>query len=52
LAFWHGISQGEMKNAYKILDEELKREETNNLGDLGVDGGMILKWILEEYNVV
>jgi hypothetical protein len=36
---------GEKKNAYKDLAE--KPEERNNLEDLGIDGKIILKYILK-----
>jgi hypothetical protein len=35
---------GEMRNAYKILDVKLKGRD--HLEGLGVDGRIILEWIL------
>jgi hypothetical protein len=34
--------RGDMKNAYKIL----ARSGTDHLGNVGVDGRAILKWVL------
>jgi len=39
-------SMGVMRNAYKILIENLKGREHSE--DLGVDGKIILEWILGE----
>jgi hypothetical protein len=39
-----------MRSAYKILVRDLKRR--NHLRDLGIDGMIILKWILKELGVV
>jgi hypothetical protein len=38
---------GKMRNAYKILVG--KHEGKNHSEDLGVDGGIILEWILGKY---
>jgi hypothetical protein len=45
---WTGqvASMGHMRNAYKILSENLK--ERYRFEDLGVDGRIILKWMLEK----
>jgi hypothetical protein len=37
---------GEMRNSYKILLEILKVR--NHSDDLGVDGGIVLEWIVEK----
>jgi len=43
------VHLGEMKNAHKILVANLKGRDY--LGDLGIDGRLILKWILERNRV-
>jgi hypothetical protein len=42
----HVVHMGEMKNEYKILVENLNARD--HLEDIGVDGRIILKWILEK----
>jgi hypothetical protein len=42
----HVASVGEMRNAYKILVTNLKGRD--HMEDFGVDGKVILKWILRE----
>jgi hypothetical protein len=42
----HETHIGELRNAYKILVE--KAERIAQLGDLGVDENIILKWILKK----
>jgi hypothetical protein len=37
---------GEMRNAYRVLIGPLKGKST--LGDVGLDGRTILKWILKK----
>jgi len=39
---------GDMRNAYKILVG--KPEGKNHSGDLGVDGKIILEWILRKWD--
>jgi hypothetical protein len=41
---------GEMRNAYKILFENLKGRDY--LGDLGVHGRIISKWTLKKYRMM
>jgi hypothetical protein len=38
------ITQGEMRNDYKILVGK-PQEKRHCLGDIGVDGKIILKWV-------
>jgi hypothetical protein len=45
----HLAHMGEMRNAYKILLENLK--EINHLGDVDTDRKTILKWTLKKYDV-
>jgi hypothetical protein len=39
----------QMRNAYSILVRKLKRRD--HLEDIGVDGRIILEWVLEKYGV-
>jgi len=40
---------GESRGAYRVLVGNLR--ETDNLGDAGVDGMIILRWIFMKWNV-
>jgi hypothetical protein len=42
----HVARMEEMRNSYNILIG--KSERKNHLEDLGIDGGIILEWILEK----
>jgi hypothetical protein len=46
---WHVPRIGEMRGVYRILVE--KSEGKNYLGDPGVDGRIILRWIFRKWNV-
>jgi hypothetical protein len=43
------VGHGEMNNAYKILVMKLKGR--NYLGDLGIDEGLMLRWILKKQSM-
>ena len=43
-------TQGDMRNAYKILNGKLKWRRPL-VGDVHLDGRTLLKWALEEYCV-
>jgi hypothetical protein len=42
----HVVSMGEVRNAYKISIGEYKL--IDHLGDISVDGRILLKWILKK----
>jgi hypothetical protein len=46
---WHVESMGVMKNPQKVLSENLKGRD--HLEDRGIDGRIILKWILQKSGV-
>jgi hypothetical protein len=45
---WVSGVYGEMRNSYRILVGKL--EGKNHLQDLGIDGRIVLRWILGKYD--
>jgi hypothetical protein len=43
---WHGECMADKRGAQKVLLGN--QRERNNMENLGIDGRMILKWILEK----
>jgi hypothetical protein len=43
----YGVCMGEMRNSNKIWLESLKK--TDQLEEMGIDGRIILKWILQKH---
>ena len=41
----HVAQMGDMSGAYRVLEGDLR--DRNHLEDLGIDGRIILKWILK-----
>jgi len=44
----HVACMGERKHIYRILVGNLR--ERDNLGDSGIDGRIILRWIIRKWN--